>query len=949
MKNLNRFYRKRVKVPVVCLHIVSAALLAALIVSMLTGQITWSKLQHYTKGAADSREAYLKSEAYAGRVFRHMQAAIRLSWQETIFETNGKLDLDREILKVREEDGSITSYRLGDIVQAEVGGGFEIKPEFRDWEYSGDFWYWQEEEEKRTVDIGMGSGNTAWIDTEAADVIESTEAGEFSEENGIPVDNGLEEGLDDGRTNGSNNESIRVLWFACDRRYPPIYQEPEKPEQAKTIRSGKYQIGWAVIDCLEQYLATKKQLQKDGHNFYYAFTGSIEASNGKTPEEILALGSWYQMEKLSGRYEEEGNLTLFGEQGYNPYYSEKLDTTGYYRLEKEGDRLVIGVDTAFPKEDSFTRQMAGIREEHQKVLTFLILLPIALIGFCLSLMYLIRAAGRTSRRDGSAKESSFSPDPSIRLNFFDKIPFECLLLAGILLGMLQWNFFHSHPMEYYREVVAETLSTYVIEENYLVWNGFWDSLSIAELSGALWFGSLFLNYLFLLAVSLRLLRRKRRGSSCSLLLRGGRWLYQVSRENVKLSWQTGLMVLGGGMLLAGLAFLAGTQAAERRKTVFFTGAEVFLVIGVLMIALIKKAQEKDALLREAALLAEGNLEAEISQGDEKKEDRRGRRRGWGKEQTRKYSGTEKKLAGYLGHIREGMKKAVEAAMKNERMKTELITNVSHDIKTPLTSIINYADLLKRELSEETEFAIAGSKIEGGESRQEEREEGTGGTEETGKDRKKEQAEKQKRVNQYLEVLDQKSKRLKVLTEDLVEASKASSGVLTIVPEKINLGELTAQVNGEFEEKFRNRQLTLVTKLLPEPVYILAEGRRVCRILENLYQNAYKYAMEGTRIYVEVAWEKGEASEYPVTESRLAVFTIKNISAEPLLVSAEELTERFVRGDMARSSEGSGLGLSIAKSLTELQKGSFELSLDGDLFRVILKFPEWEPPQETDER
>lgn len=875
-KEPGRFYKKWIKILAVCLHLLSAAVLIVLAVLILTGQITLSKIWHYAGAVPDSKEAYLHSKAYTGRVFRQMQSAIRLSWQETIFETDGKLDLEKEILKVKEEDGTVTTYRLGDIVQAEVGGGFEVKPDYRDWEYSGDFWYWQEEEAKRTVDIRLGSGYDAWANSPTTDVIECEDS-ELGKES-VPVAEAWEEGgVDYGTTNyegagSSKNEQIKVLWFACDRRYRPTYQEPETIEAAKTIDWGKHQIGWAVLDCLEQYLNTKKELQKEGHNFYYAFTGSVTGNNGKTPEEILALGDWYQIEKQPGRYEEDGNLTLFGEQGYNPYYYEKLDTTGYYRLEEEGDQMVIGVDTAFPKEDSFTWQMERIKEEHQRVQSFLMLLSASFLIFCLTLFYLIRAAGRTSRP---------GEEVLIRLNFFDKIPFELLLIVGGLLIFVQ-NSFHFYFWEYNREAVAETISTFVVEEGYsaAVWNPVWDK----------WMGAgiLFIDYLFLLAVGLRLIRRKRKKSSCSLTLRAGRWLYQVSKKNVKLSWQTGLIVLAGAILFAGFGWLTGALFAEQNVTALLGCLALAALLGGLSAFLIKKAQEQDTLLRETALLAEGNLEGMWSQEEE----------GESVKKAPAYSGVNWELATHVSHIREGMKKAVEAAMKNERMKTELITNVSHDIKTPLTSIINYADLLRREFAEEAE-----------------------------------ETEKQKRVNQYLEVLDQKSKRLKVLTEDLVEASKASSGVLTITPEKINLVELVAQVNGEFEEKFSGRQLALVTKLPEEPVYILAEGRRVCRILENLYQNVFKYAMEKTRVYVEVAWEK----EKP--ETRLAVFTIKNISAEPFSVSAEELTERFVRGDIARSSEGSGLGLSIARSLTELQKGTFALSLDGDLFRVRLEFPE----------
>ena len=224
-------------------------------------------------------------------------------------------------------------------------------------------------------------------------------------------------------------------------------------------------------------------------------------------------------------------------------------------------------------------------------------------------------------------------------------------------------------------------------------------------------------------------------------------------------------------------------------------------------------------------------------------------------------------------------------MKSERMKAALITNVYHDLKTPLTSIINYVDLMKRE-------QIGNPKAE-----------------------------------EYLQVLDQKSQRLKQLTEDLVEASRASSGNMVLDIQKIDFRELLMQTSGEFGERFMARELTLVEDYPKEPVYVNADGRKLWRIIENLYRNVEKYALPGTRVYLELK-----------EDGKLAVLSMKNISEQPLNISPEELTERFIRGDESRSTEGSGLGLSIAKDLTELQNGSFVVFLDGDLFKVTLSFP-----------
>ena len=239
----------------------------------------------------------------------------------------------------------------------------------------------------------------------------------------------------------------------------------------------------------------------------------------------------------------------------------------------------------------------------------------------------------------------------------------------------------------------------------------------------------------------------------------------------------------------------------------------------------------------------------------------------------------------INHVGEGISKAVDARMKSEHFKTELITNVSHDIKTPLTSIINYVELLKQEDL------------------------------------------KDPKIQRYIEVLEQKSQRLKTLTEDVVEASKVSSGNITLEFMNLNLVEMIQQTSGEFEEKFKARDLEEVMNLPNEEVVIRADGRRLWRVLSNIYNNAAKYAMQGTRVYADLEKKDG-----------MAYFSLKNVSEQPLNISADELTERFIRGDVSRSTEGSGLGLSIAQSLTEMQGGTFELYLDGDLFKVTIKFP-----------
>lgn len=254
----------------------------------------------------------------------------------------------------------------------------------------------------------------------------------------------------------------------------------------------------------------------------------------------------------------------------------------------------------------------------------------------------------------------------------------------------------------------------------------------------------------------------------------------------------------------------------------------------------------------------------------------------------RFHGRERDMAICINSIGIGLSHAVEESIRNEKMKADLITNVSHDIKTPLTSIVNYVDLLKRENLEN------------------------------------------ERAREYIRILDEKSQRLKQLTEDLVEASKISSGNIKLEMQNIDFVELLYQTGGEFNERFEARDLTIVTKIPNEQVLIYADGRQLYRAIENLYTNAAKYALEKTRVYVELSVEEGNA-----------VFTMKNVSKNPLGVGGnkdgDELTERFVRGEESRTTEGSGLGLSIAKNLTTLMGGKFKIIVDGDLFLATISF------------
>lgn len=358
------------------------------------------------------------------------------------------------------------------------------------------------------------------------------------------------------------------------------------------------------------------------------------------------------------------------------------------------------------------------------------------------------------------------------------------------------------------------------------------------------------------------------------------WLSLMRRAKAKILWKNSIACMLSEMLRDAFAnsrrttkvlalflgFLVVNYTLMNLGTVGFVLSVIFNVI--VSGYIVKEAIQDQKLLNGMKKLQEGELTYQYEMEE--------------------FTGFRKEFATALNGVHEVFLNSVMESMKNERMQTDLITNVSHDIKTPLTSIINYVDLLKRE-------NIENEKAKG-----------------------------------YIEVLEQKSQRLKHLTEDLVEASKISSGNIKLECMQIQMQEMIYQAGGEFADKFELKGLKLIENLPQEPLYIRADGRRLWRVLENLFNNVSKYAMPNTRVYVDLI-DLG-------TEVK---FSIKNISEQRLNIEAKDLTERFIRGDISRSTEGSGLGLSIAKNLTELQGGKFYVYLDGDLFRVTITFPKLE--------
>ncbi|MGL6200204.1 MAG: sensor histidine kinase [Lachnospiraceae bacterium] len=453
------------------------------------------------------------------------------------------------------------------------------------------------------------------------------------------------------------------------------------------------------------------------------------------------------------------------------------------------------------------------------------LVIVSIIVFLAALVWLTAVAGRSRNQEG------------VVLNGFDKLKTElaCCIVIGLWGILMIWL-------------------------NEIIWYADTNS-NVLALTGVIGFVSCSL----FLTGYLSLVRRIKAGTvwKNSLL----NWLWRNSRRmwhflvSVFTSWSSTWK-----LLLLGVVFIITHWIALASYGFIVMVAVTFEIVA--FIYLLMEAMARQKIRSGLKRIVEGEIDYQIPlQG---------------------LRGDYYEIAERINRIGEGLDAAVEKSIRDERLKTDLITNVSHDIKTPLTSIINYVDLLKRENFDDP-------KIKG-----------------------------------YLDILEAKAQRLKALTEDVVEASKVSSGNIKLEFMNIDLVEMLYQANGEFAERFEQKKLQMILKLPEETVLIRVDGRRMWRVLENIFNNTAKYAMEGTRIYGDMSLDNGEV-----------VFSLKNVSANELNISPDELTERFIRGDDSRTTEGSGLGLSIAKSLTEMQGGKFKIIIDGDLFKVIIRFPKVE--------
>lgn len=611
---------------------------------------------------------------------------------------------------------------------------------------------------------------------------------------------------------------------------------------------------------VEEYIQLREDLKTTSKELFYNSTEYWENKNSHALDEtnvrycfrMSVDGEICYFTNLENRLDEKKLDEITGdfqEYGRHIYYnadrseiSTNTDITaeflkqelGYYQYAfGDNTRVWIAVDTSYPANDGL--QLA--RDAYNRLMPFYGYLVAAFVFFAAVsvwlFLHLTHYEGRVAQGENGYRIALFKAD---------RIPTEPFVVLGIALNAA---------------IVAGGYLGYIFCVT--TWSDALHSLWLPLAAGA---AALVLDYT-VMAFYFSLVRRAKAHALWS-----NSWLRRLIRK-IK---ETVLSVYDHSHILVRtlVPFIAIVLANLIFGDMGIPGILAAAMIDVAAILILY--QEKKALweiVERTKRLGQGDFDLKI--------------------EMKKLHGENRELAEAVNGIGDGIKTAVEKSMKDERLKADLITNVSHDIKTPLTSIINFVNLLKREKIDDP------------------------------------------RIRGYIGVLDAKSQRLKQLTDDLVEASKITSGNISLQMERINFAELVHQTCGEFSDKFQEKCLEMVLNLPEGPVYIEADSRRIWRVVENLFSNAYKYALEGTRVYLDI-------KETVTDEKRCAVFSMKNISAQALNIDADELTERFIRGDISRSTEGNGLGLSIAKNLTELQNGKFEIYLDGDLFKVLVTFP-----------
>lgn len=557
-------------------------------------------------------------------------------------------------------------------------------------------------------------------------------------------------------------------------------------------------------------------------NYYSVDNVSQETTEFEVTELVEQAESYIDTDGVEKKYVRASSSDVNSPIQGRTYYTTAINDFGIYTSYKE--EVWVRNNDVF-----FENLVTGLQPYEQQMISTI---PIASIVLVIILIYLIISIGHSKNKD------------EIDLNDLDKIPIEIILFIAVLfiaiiIGVTNEGILYVTE-QYYNFAISMILTGY------------------------------FIGYVLCAITSVTIIKRIKAKTLIKDSITGKvfGWCIKVIKKvlsKISNSYKeiTTSIDRTAKLLLYILAFGLGAIL----MIIAFSGFGIFIDLCVFAYCLYKFIQKLNCYHK-----IEEHLK-KMYEGDNTK-----------KLISSEFTPEFQNIITYINDISSGFENAIEEGIKSERLKTELITNVSHDIKTPLTSIINYVDLIKKEESEN------------------------------------------EKVKEYVDILDNKSQRLKKLTEDLVEASKASSGNVKLNLERINTVELIKQSVGEFEDKFSSRNLEVITSTSNDEIFINADNRYLYRVIENLFVNISKYALENSRVYIDI----GEI------DSKVRI-TIKNISKERLNISADELMQRFVRGDKSRTTEGSGLGISISKSLTELQKGEFDLQVDGDLFKVELEF------------
>lgn len=746
-----------------------------------------------------------------------------VEWGEDFSEGSDDNYSDNEVVVCQKPDGDYYYYYLDEFLALFRSGGLVM--EFND-EYMSQELYLQELENGAYTSSGAVGGMKIHGQDGSILYTDCWNYGKSLREDYVPQ-------------GAENLLQVVNSSAALNGKLTTVYEALEMTLAAISTDFASYQSGW---DYLEEgntnltylYINTdtkKVESNKSEYNSYEEAEQYLKEM--KSGDNVKYMFVYPQLKD----FETNMNVSASGE-----WEAVKSQETG----RKSGIIFAAAIDTSYPIQDQFYEGKINYDQNIPFLRYSIISLAAGALLFLVSAVWLAFAAGKRPE------------DEELHLAAFDRWKTEIAAAVVILLwGVVTWIAIGggyvagswqevSTAVSYYTELYGGVPQFY----SALFTNG----LGLADITSVFMYGVFtFLCFFWGYTSLVRRIKAKSmwKGSLLCAVISFGRRVMEA--------WS--VTARAGVILLAFLFILWLAILAH-------TGATVILALAASIAAawfVLSSAMAKSRIRKGIEEIASGNLEHRIELNG--------------------LRGADKELAEKVNDIGSGLNRAVDEAMRNERLKTDLITNVSHDIKTPLTSIINYVDILKRS-------NIADEKIRG-----------------------------------YLDILEAKAQRLKTLTEDVVEASKVSSGNITLEYMDMDLRELIQQTEGELAEKFAARRLTVVLNMPEEPAVIHVDGRRMWRVLENIFGNAAKYAMPGTRVYADLTLNDSQV-----------MFSLKNVSEQQLNFSADELTERFIRGDISRSTEGSGLGLSIAKSLTTMQGGEFELYLDGDLFRVNIRFP-----------